>query len=197
MKIYLIRHGESLANIDSLFCGATDSPLSEKGILQAERVREKLKDVVFERAVTSDLSRAHDTAAIILGNAGKLEKEKGFREMDFGLFEGLTYEAIKTEHKEAYTLWSHDFQKNAPPLGESMSDLYERVSAAYDEVIKSHERASNDNILIVTHSGVIRSILSYVLHHSSEGYWRYKVENCGINIIEYDDNYGFLGCLNG
>lgn len=197
MKCYLLRHGESKANIENLFCGHTDAMLTPKGMAQAVAAAEKLSEINFDRIYSSDLSRARKTAELVSMERCTINFDNRLREMHFGIFEGLTYKRICDEHPLAYQHWSQDFSKHAPPCGESMQEVYDRVVACFEEIIEEARRNDVENLLIVSHSGVIRSLLSYLFFNELSGYWRFKVDNCGITVIEWEDDYWMLNQMNG
>jgi alpha-ribazole phosphatase len=196
MKIYLIRHGESTANAGNLFCGHSDVPLTEAGIEQASLAHDKLKKIRFGKVYSSDLSRAYETAGIISKKPKKIVVCSELREMDFGIFDSLSHADMKANHPEEYREWSSDFLNNVPPGGESMISMYSRVNEKYREIVEKH-LGTDDNILLVSHGGVIRSILASQICSGVDSYWKFKIDNCGINILEYDKEFPFLAQLNG
>lgn len=197
MKCYLVRHGESKANTENLFCGHTDALLTPKGMAQAVEASEKLLAIEFDAIYSSDLTRAKKTAELIAMERIHVKTDSNLREMHFGIFEGLTYQRIKEEHPMAYQHWAQDFAKHAPPCGESMQDVYDRVVTTFDAIIAEAKESGKENILIVSHSGVIRSLLSYLFFNEMSGYWRFKIENCGVTVIEWEDDYWTLNQMNG
>jgi broad specificity phosphatase PhoE len=203
MRIILLRHGESEGNLKKLFCGITDVLLTDKGRSQAENAGQFLSKYKIEKIFSSPLTRAIDTAHI----AGDVERESldirhDFREMDFGVCEKLTYEEIIKNYPEHAKKWSEqDFEFKFTD-GESMMELYNRVVSEFKKIkkeiieIENSDKSSvvegfedSNNIekyyLITAHSGIIRSILSHELSGSVDNCWKYKVENCGVVVLEY------------
>ena len=161
-KIYLIRHGRTLANERHLYCGSTDLELTEQGI-------EALKGLDYairpQRVLTSGMKRTEQTLNVLFG-AVPHEVDPRFREVDFGAFEMKSYEELKD--RLDYQAWiSGDNMKNVPPNGESGEEMTRRVMAAFREV----ERTGVDT-LIVTHGGVIAGILAELF--PGEGKNRYQ-----------------------
>ncbi|MBF4694032.1 alpha-ribazole phosphatase [Fusibacter ferrireducens] len=186
MNIYLIRHGETYANENSQFAGFWDVELNEKGKIQAEVVAEKLKDTVFDKIFVSDLQRAQNTCAAIARNRDVTPiVTENLREMNFGNWEGLKFEDIKARDPELLKQWFEDYKHFKVPGGESTAEMYERVTRFFKSVLSDYNTEEPVNLLFVAHGGVIQALLSYVCHGALEGYWQFRVENCGINRIEY------------
>jgi len=195
MKIILVRHGETQWNTTGRFGGHSDVPLNEKGKNQAEAAGQKLKSNTFDRVYCSDLSRAVDTAAAIIKHHDiNVKYTPTIREMYFGKWEGLTYKEILKSYPEQSKEWVKDFTNVACLEGESMKTFYDRIAQAFDE-IKS-EAKDDETILVVAHSGVIRSILTKELLGSIDGYWKFKIDNGSIAILEYDKEFPILVGLN-
>lgn len=184
MKVILVRHGQSESNIKKEFGGHKDAPLTALGVEQAKECSKRLKEHKFARLISSDLKRAHKTASVI-NECHQLEHEvdANFRELLFGKWEGLTYKEIKAEYPAGMEEWEADFFNFTPPEGESMLDLYARVTKAYDAVIA--DLKEDDTCLIVAHGGVIQTLLSYLLHGDEKAYWTYGIDNCGVATIDY------------
>ncbi len=197
MTIYIIRHGETLANKEKRFAGITDVPLTPFGEEQAKQVGIKLKDVSLEAIYCSDLSRAHQTATHIQSHHQvPLTTDARFREMNFGMWEGLTFEEIKRNHANELDQWFKNFATYVVPEGESVSHVYNRVSLAYEGLLSEHGKDSKKNIAIVAHGGVIQALLSYILYGNIDGYWRFGIDNCGLTKIEYVMGMPVLKSLN-
>lgn len=204
MRVILLRHGESEANVKRVFAGHLDTPLTERGREQAEQVALYLGWYHFSRIVSSPLERAYETAWLAASldlkrdvDTGFLEIEKwdGFKEMHFGRCEGMTLEAIKSQEPELALQFAEDYANALYPEGESLVSFYNRIVENYQRFLDSCQDSEGD-VLLVTHSGVIRAILAHELSGSFDGYWRYKIENCGYAVLEYDGRFAFLSELN-
>lgn len=197
MEIYLIRHGETTANVEKRFAGALDVPLTEKGISQAILAGEKLKDIKFDGFYCSNLSRAYETAKLI----GKHQNQnpiplKELQEMNFGIWEGKKMKEIQMENGDLLNQWFVDFDNFQVPEGESVKELFERVTNAYKKIIEPFSLDSDTKIAIVAHGGVIQSLLSYLCFGDNTGYWKFRIENCGINRLEYVMEYPVIRSIN-
>lgn len=194
MKIFFVRHGESEANLNGLFCGSTETKLTEKGENQAIEVANKLSSEVFDKIYTSPLSRAYDTAlAICKYQKTEIEIVNGLIEENFGMFEGLSYSEIKEKYPELVLEWNENPVTFTFPKGESLVSFYDRTIKTYNKLINNFQ---GENMLIVAHSGIIRSILTCEISETLDHYWKYKVENCKVTILEYSDGYKILNGFN-
>lgn len=153
--LYLVRHGESEANAAGRFAGRTDSPLTELGRAQAETVAAALADVRFDRVVSSDLSRARDTAAAIARRQGlAVEAFPELREIDLGDAVGRRFEDAR-QHPD----WSPDGFLRWPE-GESLEEALARSSALIERLVRE---SPGGTICVVGHGGITRILVSHFL----------------------------------
>ncbi|WP_313370539.1 histidine phosphatase family protein [Sedimentibacter sp.] len=182
--IYLVRHGESEANIQNRFSGITDVELSAKGRKQAAIAGNNVKPYKIDYAYSSPLKRANDTAKIICDvnniDVNEIIIENSLIEVNFGLFENMTWDEIRENHREESENWISYKHRYKFPEGESYDDIVNRISSFVDKV--------PDSSLIVTHFGVIQSILLYLDIADDNNLWDYMIKNC--DIIVLDKNNG-------
>lgn len=190
LELVLVRHGETDSNKEGKYLGWTDVPLNEHGISQAMKVRDKLKDVKFDQVICSPLKRARETAEIISKNIAYHEELK---EINFGLWDNLSHREIEEKYAEEYKLWISDWQKFTFPQGESAMDMNKRVTNFIDKLVNEQE---SGYVLIVTHSGIIRNIIAYLLGMKMEDSWHFSIDNCGITKIQITEGYAVLTELN-
>lgn len=182
MNLYFVRHGQTIYNKLGCYYGSLDVPITKVGQSQAEKASEILSDVDFKKLYVSERSRTVQTADIILKDK-KINTivDKRLNETDFGKFEGKNYKELSKLFKNEFEAWNSDW-KNTPPLGgESCIQTYSRVSSFMDDILKLNE----DNVLIVCHGGVIRSVYCYVLN-SIDFFWKFNSLNGDISIIKYE-----------
>ncbi len=190
----MVRHGQTVSNCQGVYCGWLDVPLTDEGICQAEETSQKMKEVPLDYIITSDLLRTQKTAEIINKyHSIEIENNGRFREMNFGLWEGMTYGAIKTQFPTELVAWEKEWLDYPVPKGESLRQMYERVTRGIDKVIGDHPQGK---ILLVSHGGCIRGILAHLIGRGIQDYWKYKIENCGITKIEIVDGFPVLTMLN-
>ena len=117
----MIRHGQSQANLDFRFAGQSDSPLTEQGVLQAERLTEWVAGhYTIDKIYSSDLCRAYQTAVPVARRMGlDIIKDESFREIFAGRWQGQAYELIKETYADDYACWLSDIGRARCTEGES------------------------------------------------------------------------------
>ncbi|MDD5084580.1 MAG: histidine phosphatase family protein [Candidatus Omnitrophica bacterium] len=180
-RLILVRHGETDCNSKRVYCGASDPSLNEKGVWQAQRLAARLKDARPDGVYSSDLKRAYETAGIVFGS-NRVGKLKDFREMDFGVFQGLRYDDIMEKYPALYTEWINNVAGVNIPGGESFERLRERVSKGLVSILSRHGEGT---VALVSHGGPIRIILCEALGFGLEKFWEIKQDSCALNIIDY------------
>lgn len=189
LKLILIRHGETDYNAMMRYCGFSDPPLNAKGKFQAVRLAERLRNLKSERVIASNLQRAYQTAAILFGNR-HVETDANFREMNFGIFEGLKHEEIMVRHAYIYRHWIEDQVNVSIPCGESVIDLNKRVMESLGLILKDYENRDGEKIVaIVTHGGPIRVIMCWALKYGLKRFWEIGQANTALNIIDFKNGY--------
>ena len=169
MKLFLIRHGESQANLDHCFAGQTDSKLTELGIQQAQAIQGALKDIPFDKVYSSDLSRAHDTQKNALPGY-EAELTPLLREYDVGTWGGRPIaEAAKIQNINYADFGGEDAQM---------------VMARATEFFKKLEEDPKEYVAAFTHGGFVMTALRYVLGVSLPR-GKMAADNCAIQVFEY------------
>jgi len=191
MQVYLLRHGETVGNVNGQYAGVTDTPLTEKGKTQAVDAHLRFEQTEFDVVLSSPLARALDTARVVTDQ--KIIELDGLMEMDFGKFEGMTYDEIKKSYPEEVKSWTETTKDYTFPDGENLRGFYHKVVEVYQNILRTYDV---EKLLIVAHSGVIRSILAHEISESFDHYWKYSIDNCKVAIIEYTDRYHYLKALN-
>lgn len=169
MKIYITRHGETEWNREGRMQGWENSNLTEKGIDNARRLGESLKNIDFECIYCSPLGRAVETANCIRGNKDtKIVIKENLKEMGFGIWEGMDHLKIEELYpSQRFNFWSQPHLYN-PVNGESFEELLSRVRNVWYDIISN---AYGENILIVSHAVVIKAIHSIIKNILLEDFW--------------------------
>ena len=156
-RIIAIRHGETAWNVDSRIQGQRDVALNEIGLWQARRVGVALAGEPITAVYSSDLGRAHQTAASISEATGiPVIRNKGLRERRFGIFEGMTFQEIQDSWPEHAQNWRRRVPEWQPPEGgESLLELRERVHRTMVELAAQHP---GEQIVVVAHGGVLDAL---------------------------------------
>ena len=196
IKLYVVRHGETNSNVRHTCIGHKDVPLNETGIKQAENLAEKFRDIPLDAIYASPLSRAVSTATPTAEMKGiEIIKVADLIERDFGDWDDLTYEEIEAKDPELYAEWRGNPQNTGfkIPNGESSDDVHERIGKAVDKIISENDGKS---VLVVTHLGAARHIISNVLGLTTEQSWRFTLYNATIACLEIDEDSKVLTRLN-
>jgi broad specificity phosphatase PhoE len=183
--IYLIRHGETEWNKNGRFQGHLDIELSEEGLRQGELVSKKLENVNFQGIYTSDLKRAYKTAEIIAKpHQMPLKELIGLKEINVGIWGGMTLKEIKESYGEEFKKWNNDSEYRVEK-GESFNDLTLRVAETITNIMESHK---GEAICVVTHGGVIKSYIGSLLELSTFSKRKFFIENCSITIVKMKED---------
>ena len=166
-KIYLIRHGESLANAKRIYLGHTDWDLSPLGKEQAECVAEFLKDEKIDVIYSSDLIRAYNTALPHAKRRGmEIIPDKSFREIYLGEWECSPLDELEAKYPEEFSIgWRQNFGICSVPGGESVPELAKRIYAAVERVGKENE---GKTVLVACHAAAIRSFWGLLTNTPAE-----------------------------
>lgn len=184
VEITLIRHGQSVSNVTGHWQGHGDSPLSEHGVEQAQALAERLSGASFDRVLSSDLSRAADTAHAVGSRIG-MEPEliARWREIDVGDWEGLTREEVKETFPEQI-----DALKQGKPIkiggAESWLDLAQRVNGAFQDL--RAELEPGQRAAVFAHGGVIASLVGVLFGVGRDRRRLGNVANTAMTTIRYD-----------
>jgi 2,3-bisphosphoglycerate-dependent phosphoglycerate mutase len=152
-RILVIRHGETAWNKDARIQGHIDIALNDTGLRQAQRTAEALAEEAIAAVYTSDLQRAVQTAQAIAQRLGLAwQAHTGLRERHFGDCQGMTWAALETEQPSVAEAWRRREPAFAPPGGESLLALRERVERTLSELAAPH---LGQQIVVVAHGGVL------------------------------------------
>ncbi|MDD6213324.1 MAG: histidine phosphatase family protein [Clostridiales bacterium] len=173
---YFTRHGQTVWNVENKICGATDSPLTEKGRQQAKELAQSIMEqgIAIDEILYSPLSRAADTAREISALTGiPARVEPRLMEQCFGKWESTPRDGADfRKEKENFAI---SFEG-----GESMLHLCQRIYNLIDDIKKEPEKV----YLLVAHNGISRAIHSYFYDMSNEEYASFGIKNC--EICRYD-----------
>ncbi len=156
----LLRHGQTPMSVQKRYAGTSDVPLTEAGVQQAAAAARRLGSAGIGAIVTSPLRRAVRTAHEVATVTGvPVAADDGFREIDFGAWEGLTFAEVRQRWPAELRAWLRD-PAAAPPGGESLAEASERVSAALHRVLAGFQRQT---VLIVSHVTPIKALVAAAL----------------------------------
>ncbi|MEA3424460.1 MAG: histidine phosphatase family protein [Bacillota bacterium] len=188
MTVFVLRHGETYANVDKRYFGFSESDLTETGKLQIRKMKEILVDEKFDKVYCSPSGRTKQTAEIL--GVDYIINEN-LREMNFGIFERMTYDEIMNKYPKESNEFYSNWGKYKIPKGESFIDVNKRANGFLDSIDK------DENILIITHGGWIRAFLSDVLDGKAE-HWEVDISTGSLSIIENINNeYKLINVVRG
>ena len=178
-RIIAIRHGETAWNLDTRLQGHLDIALNPTGLRQAAQVARALSAEAIDAVYASDLLRAWQTAnAIAHATGSTLTADRGLRERSFGEFEGRTYAEIETTWPEASQRWRTREPHWAPPGGESLSALRERILTTASTLAQRH---LGGQIVLVAHGGVMDILYRLATGQELQAPRSWQLGNAAIN----------------
>lgn len=184
-EIYWVRHGEIQSNIEKIYAGWGDEPLTEEGSRQAHRLGESLKGStsLIGKIYSSPIRRAMQTAAILSEHTGAaLLTDARLTEMRMGAWEGLSEEAISHQFPEDWQLWQNSPADLQIPGRETLDQIADRISTFIEFV-----RGEGDSlVLAVTHYAVIRIAQLLYRRQSLNLYKSITVPNCQLIGLKYE-----------
>jgi alpha-ribazole phosphatase/probable phosphoglycerate mutase len=182
-RMVLVRHGQPVEEMRGRCYGRLDVGLSSAGRLQAERAARFLAEAPLLRIYTSPRQRAMESAAPLAELKGMaVDTEAAFREIDFGLFEGLSYEEAEQRYPEVYAEWMAHPTRVRFPEGESYPEMRERVLSAGRVLRTRHE---GETFVLVSHGGVNRTLLAEALGMPDANLFRMEQGYASVNIIDF------------
>ena len=190
IRFYLLRHGETEHSRAGRYCGWEDAQLTKTGFRHHEALVETLANTHLTAIYASDSYRCiHLAEALASPRQVLVHKLPGLRELNFGEFDGKTYQEIAQEHPEVLARWVAEPVYNAPPGGETLDALWKRLSGALctirDEVQKMPLHESNPTpIAVITHGGPIRALLCHWLGIHPERQWQFRIDPGSLSIVE-------------
>ncbi|MBT9560734.1 MAG: histidine phosphatase family protein [Myxococcales bacterium] len=185
-ELYLLRHGTTDANVHGLFLGRTDAPLNAQGLVEAGHLGRRLAGIEFDALVSSDLSRARQTAAAIHAHhpALVLHIDPRVREMDLGDLDGRPSTEVARDEPELLAAWRADPStvRMPGPSGETLKDVQDRASAALDDLA---DRFPGGRVAVVTHTFVLLSLMCRVLELPLSRFRRLFVDRASLSVVDW------------
>ncbi|HGN9370296.1 TPA: adenosylcobalamin/alpha-ribazole phosphatase [Citrobacter pasteurii] len=194
MRLWLVRHGETEANVAGLYSGHAPTPLTERGIAQAQSLSGLLRNVPFDNVLCSELERARHTTQLILA-----EREVPVRvmpelnEMFFGDWEMRHHRDLAREDAENYAVWCNDWQNATPTNGEGFQAFSQRIERFIAQLA---DYKNVQNLLVVSHQGVLSVLIARLLSMPAASMWHFRVEQGCWSAIDFCDDFAVLKVLN-
>jgi ribonuclease H / adenosylcobalamin/alpha-ribazole phosphatase len=190
----LLRHGQTPMSVQKRYAGRSDAPLTDLGVRQAAAAAKRLASVGLDVIVASPLRRAVRTAEEVAAATGApMVTDEGFRETDFGAWEGLTFAEVRERWPAEMTAWLAD-PAVAPPGGESFAEVSSRVTAALHRALAARERQA---VLIVSHVTPIKMLVAKALLAPPSALYRMHLDVAALSEIDwYADGPAVLRSFN-
>jgi len=185
-RVFMVRHGATVLSAEDRFAGATDVELSDEGREQTRRLAERLSREKIAAVYASPLGRTMETAQI-LAASHQLEVQacEGLREISHGRWEQMTRREVEEKFPEEAAEWEKDPYTFAPLGGESGLAVTARALPALVEIVRAHP---GDHVLVVSHKGTIRLLLSSLLGFDPRRYRDNLDQNpAALNIVDFKD----------
>ncbi|MDA7980735.1 MAG: histidine phosphatase family protein, partial [Pirellulales bacterium] len=191
-RVTLLRHASTLENEQRRYIGSTDSPLSKSGKQDAEQLTLHLAKQRFDRIWYSPMLRAKQTLAGLGNVAGERCALSDLREIDFGHWEGQTYEELQQNVPHEIERWNREGEGFSFPGGEAIASFHQRI----DHVARHIADDDSESLLIVTHGGVIRHLVCRLLGLPISQSFSFKVSPASVTTIEMQGGNAVLTSLN-
>lgn len=188
MKLYFVRHGETLWNTMGIFQGIKNSPLTELGKEQTRKLKESLKDIKFTHFYSSPLGRALETINILTEdrNNPKIEIIPEFREINMGEVEGIPRSDFEAMYPAEFNnLWNNGKAYDPSNFdGETLESVYKRAGEGLKKITENH--SEDDVLLIVSHGVTLESIFANINGTGVETFAERNVpKNTSVTVAEY------------
>ena len=183
-RLFLIRHGSTEQNDACRYFGVTDMPLSANGRHQAQLIADRLRSEHVIALFTSPLRRSLETAKVI-AEPHQLEVEtiSGLREIDFGQWEGLTFDEIRSKNPDETSKWLKKPSTFVFPGGESVQEFRGRVLQALQDILNV-----SGTVVLVAHAGSLRIIICHLCGWPAKSFHSFVLDTASITVLErYDD----------
>ena len=176
MKLYVVRHGETIWNAENRVQGVSDIPLTDKGRLDATLQKDFVKSLDIDVVISSPLDRAIETAKLLTDGKLPINTDDRIKERDWGLNEGANIDEV-----DRWDCWDVILNTKVQNI-ESIQDFMYRVSSFLEDI---KVRYKDKKVLLVTHSAVIR-VIHYLLGTIPEDGDLSKIDIPNLRIMEYD-----------
>ena len=184
MDLILIRHAQSKGNKASIVQGQTDEGLSDFGMEQANKLSNYFNPKDINAIYSSDLDRAVQTAEPTAKKLNlKITKDPDLREAHFGIWEGLTFEEVKTKYQTEYSTWHADYFVR-PEWFESFESHFSRTKKAIQKILLNHHQ--NDTVAVFTHGGNLKTQIGFFNKLNGAELIAMKNVNCSLMLLKFD-----------
>ena len=191
MKLTMIRHAQTRGNAEKRYLGTTESELTEVGAAQQAKALAHFEGTPIDAVYASPTGRTMAMAEE-LAQAKQLpvHQDDRLREMDFGIFDGLTAAEAEKKDSGVWKAWLADFDRYRLPEGESFQDLKTRFAAFWQAINRQY--GDSAHVVLVTHGGVCRAALAVLCSLPDAVSWHVETQPASIMQIHMIGDYGVL-----
>lgn len=188
-----MRHGETEYAKQKRYIGHTDCSLSEKGVFEAEQIGQYFFEnrIIINHIFSSDLKRCKTTVNAAFPKR-KVTFLKELREINMGMWDGLTFDEIKSKYPEDFKKRGENISEFIPPQGESFKECEKRAAKIFEFILSS----TDGNVVICSHAGFNRAIISKFLNQNINNIFNIKQDYGCINIIASDKTNIMVEAIN-
>ena len=192
--IFIVRHGETDSNVRQSCLGRKNVDLNETGAKQAKALAGKFDGINIDVIYSSPLKRVRQTVEYFAKIRGlDINICDELIERDFGIWDDMTFDEISRRYPEEYRLWFADWHGYRIQNGESDKDVRKRCEKAWEKIYAAHR---DKNILVATHLGTARHLISVILGIDIAGSRAFWLDNCKTAHIRIKNNLPVLQRLN-
>ncbi|AGB18964.1 histidine phosphatase family protein [Thermoanaerobacterium thermosaccharolyticum] len=185
-RLFIVRHGETSWNKLKKIQGISNVDLTDEGVKQAYLLSQRLKHEKIDVIFSSDLDRAYKTASLIAKEFDlDVIKLQEFREISFGVWEGLTIGEIEKLYKDLYYTWRTNPSEAIIDGAETLEAVQKRILSMTYKIVEQYK---NKNILIVSHGTSIKALILGLLNLDLSFYPKIRQDNTALNIIDIKDD---------
>ena len=194
LKIYLLRHGETVFSRTNGYCGDLDPELTPEGTLMAKGFADAYASIQWDAVYASPMKRTIATAKPLCNVVGmEMQLREGLKEIRYGKWEGQTVEFVKQNYPDDYVHWLAEPAWNPPTGGETAVEIASRASLVIAEI---EAKYPNGNVLVVSHKATIRIILCSLLGIDLGRYRdRLTALAASVSIVKFDRHGPLLEVL--
>ncbi len=194
-KIILIRHGSIDSKYDGCYIGATDVPLSGKGLKEAAAIGKYILGIQYDHIFASPMLRVRQTleSALPPEKIKAVEYMENLREINFGDWEWKNFSEIKGQYPEQVENWAAASNEFSFPDGSNLGDFHRRIETFKKTLLN----VSESKIMVFAHGGVILALICSILGLDKGKMFAFKVDRGSISSLElFENGYGILTGLN-
>ncbi len=184
MRVILLRHAQCEGK--GYVGKRTDVPLTPEGTDRASEIAKELEPISFDKVFSSTMTRCRETIDPFTDAHPEIPVvyDERLAELDFGLFDGLSFDEIRARFPAKQQAWFDDLLHGAPPEGESLLSLHERVGSFLQEIMHPEP---DSTILICAHGGSLRAVICVLLSLGVIGHWSFQIDRGNYSEIHMHD----------